>query len=115
MEDFSFFLVTIPPFPFNLSYKNVLGKSKTTLRAADILFKKSESKMVNKKQRPLCRDDSNQSFTECAMRILPEILRNSNIDCLSSFWKGLQKYSNMTLCGMNETQARQVISFSHLT
>ena len=64
--------------------------------------------MVNKKERTLCMDDPNQTFTECAMRILPKLLQNSSIDCLNSFWKGLQKYSNMTSCQMNETQARQV-------
>ena len=64
--------------------------------------------MVNKKGRTLCMDDPNQTFTECAMRILPKILQNNSIDCLTSFWKGLQKYSNIPLCEMNGTQARQV-------
>ena len=90
---------------------HIIGKSKSTLRAADLLFKKTESKLVNKKNRRLCADDPNQTFTECALQKLPEVLKNNSIDCVTSFWKNLQDYSNLTFCDINATQARQVIFF----
>ena len=66
---------------------------------------------MNKKNRRLCADDPNQTFTECALQKLPEVLKNNSIDCVTSFWKNLQDYSNLTFCDINATQARQVIFF----
>ena len=90
---------------------HIIGKSKSTLRAADLLFKKTESKLVNKKNRRLCADEPNQTFTECAQQKLPEVLKNNSIDCVTSFWKNLQDYSNLTFCDINATRARQVMFF----
>ena len=91
---------------------HILGKSKSTLRAADLLFKKTESKMVNKKNRRLCADDPNHTFTECARQKLPEVLKNNSIDCVTSFWKSRQDYSNLTFCDINAPRARQVMFFN---
>ena len=90
---------------------HIIGKSKSTLRAADLLFKKTESKLVNKKNRRLCADEPNQTFTQCAQQKLPEVLRNNSIDCVTSFWKNLQDYSNLTFCDITATRARQVMFF----
>ena len=38
----------------------ITGKTKTNLRSADLLFKKTESKMKNKKGRRPCEDYSDQ-------------------------------------------------------
>ena len=92
-----------------LCLTQIIGKSKPTLRAADLLFKKTESKMVNKKNRRLCADDPSQTFTECARQKLPDVLKNNSIDCVTSFWKNLQDYSNLTFCDINATRARQVM------
>ena len=89
----------------------IIGKSKSTLRAADLLFKKTESRLVNKKNRRLCADEPNKTFTECALQKLPEVLKNNSIDCVTSFWKNLQDYSNLTFCDITATRARQVMFF----
>ena len=89
----------------------IIGKSKSTLRAADLLFKKTESRLVNKKNRRLCADEPNKTFTECALQKLPEVLKNNSIHCVTSFWKNLQDYSNLTFCEINATRARQVMFF----
>ena len=68
--------------------------------------------MVNKKNRRLCADDPNHTFTECARQKLPEVLKNNSIDCVTSFWKSLQEYSNLTFCDINATRARQVMFFN---
>ena len=62
--------------------------------------------MVNKKQRRLCADDPEQTFTDCALKKLPTILQNNGIMCVTSFWKILQDYSNMSFCDINAIQAR---------
>ena len=83
----------------------LLGLSKPTISAADLLLRKTESKIVNKKKRKTCIDNQNESFTQCAMKVLPKIFQDNGITCLISFWKALKPYSNMTLCEINQTQA----------
>ena len=75
-----------------------------TIRAADLLLRKSESKIVNKMKRKPCVDNPAETFTQCSMKILPKIFQDNGMNCLMSFWKVLQLYSNMTLCNINQTQ-----------
>ena len=56
------------------------------------------------KRKP-CVDNPAESFTQCSMKILPKIFQDNGMNCLMSFWKVLQLYSNMTLCNINQTQA----------
>ena len=40
------------------------------------------------------------------MKEIPKILQENGIQCLTSFWKVLKLYSNMTFCNINQTQAK---------
>ena len=64
-------------FKIEFSLIAFLGLSKPTISGADLLFRKSESKIVNKKKRKPCIDDTDESFTQCAMKVLPKIFQNN--------------------------------------
>jgi hypothetical protein len=91
-------------------------KGKPDMLVADLHLKKTESQRINKKGRKICKNyhdatnekyhQSNDSFTDCAKRALIKLLKDNDINCLTSVWTGLDpKSMNFSQCDFNMTAA----------
>jgi hypothetical protein len=70
-------------------------QSKPKASIADLHLRKTISITLPKKGQKLCKNynDDVLSFTDCAKRALVKLFQESSLNCLTSFWNGLQNIS----------------------